>query len=372
MALSRRRSRAERHKQAEVIREALALARSASELMLPVARRRLDKEQRQGGLVVVLALYGEEAAVAEMAGEAPQRWAAATAAALEQPEQLVQQQSSQQHQHQQQQQQQEPSPAPGTGQQQAGPEAQQQQEREQPPGGEGGDDVPPAVADVTVAVQYMVDGSKVVFHKGEAQPPTRLARPCWAWALCARISHRAPLRLTWLCRVAVLACCGFHQTGTGSLALSIGCSLRWGSLVTGLGPSSVQPSSGCPSQAAVLSRAPAAPRCPPLPRMAGYPKSGLMGFCDPAPGSHKMLLVYFTFKVRCRRLLYHLPSCWQPPLLALQRRAPPCIPSRAARAAMPRCSPHVVLVSNMVASRAQFCLCNGGTLARPLSGRSDS
>lgn len=193
--IAARRSRAERHKQAEVIREALALARSASELMLPVARRRLDKEQRQGGLVVVLALYGEEAAVAEMAGEAPQRWAAATAAALEQPEQLVQQQSSQQHQHQHQQQQQEPSPAPGTGQQQAGPEAQQQQEREQPPGGEGGDDVPPAVADVTVAVQYMVDGSKVVFHKG-------------------------------------------------------------------------------------------------------YPKSGLMGFCDPAPGSHKMLLVCFTFKGR--------------------------------------------------------------------------
>ncbi|KAL4442759.1 hypothetical protein ABPG77_006753 [Micractinium sp. CCAP 211/92] len=195
--IAARRSRTERQQQAEVIRAALALARSAAELMLPVARRRLDKEQRHGGLVVALALYGEEAAVAQMAKEAPQRWAAAQAAAAAAPEQDAERQASQQQQ-QGEQQQGDAQSASEAAQHAAAQQREQQQQHQQAPGGDGGGgggDVPPAVADVTVAVQYMVESSKVVFHKG-------------------------------------------------------------------------------------------------------YPKSGLMGFCDPAPGAAKALLVYFTFKGR--------------------------------------------------------------------------
>ena len=170
-----RRTRAERRRQAEVIQGALALSRSAAELMLPVARRRLDREQRHGGLVVVLALYGEEAAVLDAAKAAPQRWQQAQTAAAEQQAQQAagdQQQAQQAEQQQQQQQQQ--------------PEQQQRQERaspfEQPAAGEqheaaaaagGGEDVPPAVADVTVAVQYMVDSGKVAFHKGGQRGPAQ-------------------------------------------------------------------------------------------------------------------------------------------------------------------------------------------------------
>lgn len=39
---------------------------------------------------------------------------------------------------------------------------------------------------------------------------------------------------------------------------------------------------------------------PPFPPICfpGYPKSGLMGFCDPSPAASKVLLVFYTFKVR--------------------------------------------------------------------------
>ncbi len=164
------RSRTERQQQAEVIRAALALARSAAELMLPVARRRLDKEQRHGGLVVALALYGEEAAVAQMAKEAPQRWAAAQAAPAAAPEQDAERQASQQQQ-QGEQQQGDAQSASEAAQHAAAQQREQQQQHQQAPGGDGGGgggDVPPAVADVTVAVQYMVESSKVNFHKGES------------------------------------------------------------------------------------------------------------------------------------------------------------------------------------------------------------
>lgn len=161
------RTRAERRRQAEVIRAALELSRSAAQLMLPVARRRLDREQRHGGLVVVHALYGEEAAVLHAAEGAPQRWqqataaaaaAAASGAASKQQSQMAQQ-------------------AAGAGQQQEGQRQQPQQQawaslfeqsaaEQQFAAISDSDDVPPAVADVTVAVQYMVDSGKVVFHKG--------------------------------------------------------------------------------------------------------------------------------------------------------------------------------------------------------------
>ena len=161
------RTRAERQRQAEVIRAALALSRSAAELMLPVARRRLDREQRHGGLVVVLALYGEEAAVRAAAAAAPQRWRdvqAAAAAAAATVEQQQQQAAERQP------------AATAAAAAEASAAAQQEQQPAALPepaaaaaaggGGGGEDEVPPPVADVTVAVQYMVEGSKVAFHKG--------------------------------------------------------------------------------------------------------------------------------------------------------------------------------------------------------------
>ena len=63
--------------------EVMILSRAAGQLdEAPRAQlsRALGQHARQVMHWVVLALYGEEAAVAEMAGEAPQRWAAATAA----------------------------------------------------------------------------------------------------------------------------------------------------------------------------------------------------------------------------------------------------------------------------------------------------
>ncbi|EFN53601.1 hypothetical protein CHLNCDRAFT_58555 [Chlorella variabilis] len=176
-----RRTRAERGRQAEVIRRALALSQSAAELMLPVARRRLDREQRHGGLVVVLALYGEEAAVVEAAKQAPQRLLRAQAAAAEQAQaQAAAGQAAAEQQAQQEAQQPQaaspaqPAQAGGGGEGAAPEQAQQQQQQEaeqaQAAGGGGGkeqgDEVPPAVADVTVAVQYLVESSKVAFHRG--------------------------------------------------------------------------------------------------------------------------------------------------------------------------------------------------------------
>lgn len=241
-----------------MIRAALALAQSASQLMLPVARRRLEKEQRQGGLVVVLALYGEEAAVAQMAGEAPQRWAAAQAAAAargEQPQAAAEQQPEEQQ--QQRQQGEPPSTSAAGAQAAAAAEQQREQPPQPPPGGDGSGDVPPAVADVTVAVQYMVESSKVVFHKGEASNNL----------------------ISWTAVAASADCF------TAWLKPRAACSAA---AVPAVGPAA------CASRTAAHLAAPA-----PAPfRAAGYPKSGLMGFCDPAPGAPKALLVYFTFKVR--------------------------------------------------------------------------
>jgi hypothetical protein len=160
------RSRGERQRQAEVIQEALALARSAAQLMAPVARRRLDREQRVGGLVIALALYGEEAAVLQAAKEAPQRWRGAQLAAQEQ--QQTAQAAAEAAEARQPQPQTQPSPIvqqQKQGWQQVeggGSQAVAEQQRS----AAGSSAVPPAVADVTVAVQYMVEGSKVAFHKG--------------------------------------------------------------------------------------------------------------------------------------------------------------------------------------------------------------
>lgn len=79
-------------------------------------------------------------------------------------------------------------------------------------------DLPPAIVDVTTAVQYMVEAGRIIFHKGKE----------W-W--CQRSRH-----------------CQHHRV-----------------LV--------------------------------LTRTAGYPKSGLMGFCDPAPGTDKDLFVLYSIKV---------------------------------------------------------------------------
>ena len=162
------RSHGERQKQAEVIQDALALARSAAQLMAPVARRRLDREQRAGGLVIALALYGEEAAVRQAAKEAPPRWRWTQLAAQEQ-QQTAQAAADAAEARQPQPR---PQPSPFVQQQEAGRQqvegggSQAAAEQQQPAA--GGDEVPPAVADVTVAVQYMVEGSKVTFHKGGA------------------------------------------------------------------------------------------------------------------------------------------------------------------------------------------------------------
>lgn len=103
--------------------------------MAPVALRRLQREQARGGLVVALALYGAEKEVVEVAKRRRQGQQAA-------PQQQQQQRSTQE--------------AP---QQEAGDRQQQQQGQQEV-------EAPPAVVDVTRAVQYMVEDSRVVFHKG--------------------------------------------------------------------------------------------------------------------------------------------------------------------------------------------------------------
>lgn len=168
-----RRTAAERQTRAAEIVEAVASAAAAAALMAPVARRRASKEAEAQGLLVALALYGEERAVK---GVALDRLRQAAATAAETPDQEVN-------------------------------ESRLSEETtvESPPGPpiENGEDgglssvdgggVPPAVIDVTIAVQYLCDNGKIVLHKG-------------------------------------------------------------------------------------------------------YSKSGLMGFCDPAPGAPKALLVYYTFQ----------------------------------------------------------------------------
>lgn len=156
-----RRARFQRSKQAAVIREALGLAGAAAELMLPVARRRVERERAAGGLVVVLALYGEEEAVLQAASGAPQRMLGGTTAASAAAGLAAL-----------------PPPQPGAAQQGAAlPEgiaaaAPPSQSAASDGGGGSGEEVLPSpVADVTVAVQYLVESSKVVFHKGKSPEP---------------------------------------------------------------------------------------------------------------------------------------------------------------------------------------------------------
>jgi hypothetical protein len=159
------RAAGERRRHAAAIGGELALARSAAKLLAPVAARRLAQELRGGGLVVVLALYGEEAAVLQAARGAPQRMLRATAAAAAAAQGAARARQAQQpaadaSEEQQQQQQQEQG---GQLEQQAGP----------PADGEaaGAEDELLPVADVTVAVQYMTEGGRVVFHTGKRNAP---------------------------------------------------------------------------------------------------------------------------------------------------------------------------------------------------------
>jgi DnaJ family protein C protein 11 len=216
-----RRARAARAAAAAQIAGALAEAAAASRLMAPVAARRVRKEAGGNGLVVVLALYGEEGAVKAAAG-ARLRAAAAAAAAPPPPRAAAVASSGgggspegssssraavagggggvKAHPLADVAPAAEPPPPPP-----AAAAAPQEQPSEPqaaqglPPAGEGaegdGAALPPALADVTVAVQYLCEGGRVVLHQG-------------------------------------------------------------------------------------------------------FAKSALMGFCDPAPGAAKALLVFYTFKVR--------------------------------------------------------------------------
>ena len=297
------RSRGERQRQAEVIREALALARSAAQLMAPVARRRLDREQRAGGLVIALALYGEEAAVLQAAKEAPQRWRGAQLAAQEQQQTTGAQAAAEAVEARQPQPQSQPQPSPFVQQQEQGPQplqgggSQAVAEQQQPAA--GGVEVPPAVADVTVAVQYMAEGSKVAFHKGGC-------------ALQQRQQGQERCR-----EPGLLAMAGIVSEAACAHPPAMHPGVQSGPIVT------------CATQPLPLSCRPlllcCGPCCLPLSLRAGYPKSGLMGFCDPSPAATKLLLVYYTFKVRQGGRAGH--SGEGPPSLCVAqavRLTPPC------------------------------------------------
>eukprot|EP00887_Chlorella_sp_A99_P006975 scaffold2.g6975.t1 len=202
-AIERQRARKAQREQAHEIRAALEHASTAAQLMAPVAQRRMQREHQHSGLVVALALYGAEAAVQEVTAARGAAAQAPTLAGLRAPPEAEPPQGQAAVAGRQagaeQAEAQGGAPA-GAEEQQGSTGEQQQQQTEGRAAAAAEEEVPPAVADVTTAVQYMVEGSKVVFHRG-------------------------------------------------------------------------------------------------------YPKSGLMGFCDPAPTQPKLLLIYFTFKGRPYRAL---------------------------------------------------------------------
>jgi DnaJ homolog subfamily C member 11 len=68
-AIEDRKAATERKKRAVEIQEAIRQAAAAAQLMAPVARRKLIKEKAVQGLVIAMALYGEEEAVLNVASE---------------------------------------------------------------------------------------------------------------------------------------------------------------------------------------------------------------------------------------------------------------------------------------------------------------
>ncbi|RMZ52146.1 hypothetical protein APUTEX25_001536 [Auxenochlorella protothecoides] len=182
-----RRLRLRQQEEAATIRAALAQAAAAAQLLGPVAERRAQREASQDGLVIALALYG---ASSEVEAEAARRISLSSSAATEQETEatsprrepavgVVESTADEQ----------ESGMGPGGSQEPSVPVAANPELEERPPS---------PVADVTVAVQYLVEAGKAVFHKG-------------------------------------------------------------------------------------------------------YTKAGLIGFCDPAPGTEKTLLVLFSYRGRCFR-----------------------------------------------------------------------
>jgi DnaJ family protein C protein 11 len=82
-AIEGKRAATERQKRAVEIQEATRQANAAAQLMEPVAIRKMNKEKLKGGLVIALALYGEEEAVLTTASSKLAEKAAAAAAVKE-------------------------------------------------------------------------------------------------------------------------------------------------------------------------------------------------------------------------------------------------------------------------------------------------
>jgi len=128
----------ERKRQAAEISQALAHAEAAAAVMAPVSRRKAMREASMGGLLIVLALYGEEKIVKDIALDRLQ--AAANFEGGEDKAVAVRVEAPVPVEH--------VSSATGAVHDAAANE------------------LPPAVADVTTAVQYLADGGKVIFHQG--------------------------------------------------------------------------------------------------------------------------------------------------------------------------------------------------------------
>lgn len=211
-SVERRKAEAERRKRWSEIEEATRQASAAAKLMEPVARRKMNKEASAGGLVIALALYGEEEAVKRTAMErlksaAATAEAAAAAAKLELSSIVS-------------------GTAEGTG----------------------------TISGTAEGTTEGTAGS--ISSESGAGPPSSATAPATA-------PSTAPLPSS--------------SEDTASLPATAAIPDAVIDVTTGL-------QYQCESSRVVLHQ--------------GYSKSGLMGFCDPAPTSQKLLLIYFVFHGR--------------------------------------------------------------------------
>lgn len=165
-AIEGKRTGTERKKRAVEIQEAIRQAAAAAQLMAPVAKRKANKERAKEGLVIALALYGEEEAVLTSAStrlaqkaaeyskekqkiiknevEGEEEVETTSAAAAAPSDEIVPEDSS-------------TTPPPPT------TTATPPKEEDQ-----GEIDIPAAVIDVTLGLQYIVDNStsSILLHQG--------------------------------------------------------------------------------------------------------------------------------------------------------------------------------------------------------------
>jgi DnaJ family protein C protein 11 len=167
-AIEGKRAATEREKRAVEIQEATRQAAAAAQLMGPVARRKLEKEKVKQGLVIALALYGEEEAVlASASSRLAEKAATASIAPITTTASQTEETSSSSLEAVEIQvaaeEEETPSPSPSLPNTKPTTETTTTTDYSTVVV-----DVPPAVIDVTLGLQYLVDSStsSIILHQG--------------------------------------------------------------------------------------------------------------------------------------------------------------------------------------------------------------